>query len=226
MYRRKYIEVIGASALLSGCLSSEGLDDSETKKEENLEIVEETRVDEPPYEIVEPDEPETVEEETQWNDEYLGEHMKTVPSVEFNVLEEGKLLEEPRVPDANHAFWSDTIISETELSQFVERNQMEEVPAQISHVDFDESVLVVVESGWGSRTVEHRWARIEEIEDGVHLYGYYTVPWEHYGDTTRESIIEIKRHEKNIQFARISLTVKESTRTHFNTTEGSVTPEI
>lgn len=59
--------------------------------------------------------------------------------------------------------------------------------SRLNAVDFDESALVVVESGFGSGSVEHGWARVEADEDVVHLHGYYTSPYEQTAILPRES---------------------------------------
>ncbi|WP_311173574.1 hypothetical protein [Halobellus ordinarius] len=91
-------------------------------------------------------------------------------------------------------------------------------------MDFEESVLAAVEIGYGSGSVEHRWARVESTEKGLALVGYYTDPYVQTDDlTTRVSLVEVFRPATEVEIAHIHLTVREEQRIHFNSTEGLVT---
>lgn len=191
---------------------------------EQFEVEEGRRVDEPPYDIERPDPPDDRDE---WNEEYLGEHMPTDPSLDFEKLSvrSGVLHDRGLTALDGEAYWVDVLTSEADRDDVLPLDAAdEETRSRLESVDFDESVLVAVESGSGSGSVEHRWARVEDTTDGVHLHGYYTDPYEKTDDiTTWVSVLEVERPDENISVARVSLTVSEDRRIHFNSTEGTVT---
>ncbi|MFC4543118.1 hypothetical protein ACFO5R_14405 [Halosolutus amylolyticus] len=99
----------------------------------------------------------------------------------------------------------------------------DETRDRLQAVDFDDAVLVVVESGYGSSSIVHRWARVEDVDDGVHLHGYYRKPYERLADMSpRLSVLEVERPDDDPSLARVSLTVTPDHRVHFNSTEGVV----
>ena len=90
-------------------------------------------------------------------------------------------------------------------------------------VEFDDAVVVAVESGLGSGSVDHRWARGEPDSSVIDLHGYYTAPYFQTDDiTSRLSVLELERPFEDIDYARVTLTVAEDRRVRFNSTEGLV----
>lgn len=95
---------------------------------------------------------------------------------------------------------------------------------RLEAVDFEDSLLAVLETGYGSSSVGHHWARVEAGEKALHLHGYYMDPWGRDGDvSTTVSVLEVERPSEEVAFARVSLTVEQDLRVHFNSTEGVVT---
>lgn len=245
---RRTVLVAGGLILttsLGGCLSdeaegehgSENADDQEGESGhpegndgDNREVIEENpRIDDPPYDIERPDPPDDPADFDQWNDEYLGAQMETEPSLAFRTIP----VSAGWVRDtglggmersSGEAYQVRVVAGEDDYERLFRGEEMEEtVRDRLNAVDFDESVLVVVESGFGSGSVEHRWARIECEEGIVHLHGYYTDPYEQTDDIdTRFSVLEVERPSAGPDFARVSLTVDEHRRVHFNSTEGVV----
>lgn len=186
---------------------------------------EDPRVDEPPQEIERPEPPTDYEDMLEWDDEYLGERMATTPSVPFDdvggrsILRESRLLNEGDVE-----YLVDVVGSEADRNERLDLVLAgTETRDRIEAVDFDESVLIVVESGFGSSSVEHRWMRAEARSDALHLHGYYTVPYERLDDSrSRASVLAVECSSADVDYARVSLTTDEDRRVHFNSTEGVV----
>lgn len=229
---------------------AEGADDSEEDGAESAddgtdgdgdengveEIVEEDpRVTEPSHDIERPDLPEDPHdpfdpEDNDWNEEYLGDQMATEPSLEFEALSTPAVTIRDTVFDAEPSgdvYRVRLIGDEDEYeSVFDDEDADDETRDRLRAVDFDESVLVLVESGFGSGSIGHRWARVEDGDGIAQLHGYYTDPYVLTSDlTTRTSVIELERPSGGLEFARVSLTVGENRRVHFNSTEGVVTLE-
>lgn len=194
---------------------------------EQFEVEEGLRVDEPPYDIERPDPPDDPEDQNEWNEKYLGEYMATDPSLDFESLSvrSGVLHDRGLTDIDGEGYWVKVLTSEAYRDEVLTLDAAdEETRSRLEGVDFDESVLVAVESGYGSGSIEHRWARVEDATNGLHLHGYYTDPYEQTDAiTTWVSILEVERPDDDISLARVSLTVSQDRRIHFNSTEGGVT---
>lgn len=244
MDRRKILAGAGIalSPSLMGCLArssssgdtgdEDGMtgEDGQNDNGNDSEVVEEDpRVDEPPYNIDRPQPPEDPEDREEWNAEYLGEQMDTEPSLDFDQrsVRRGVVRDHGLTGLDGEAYWVELLTSESDRDEVLELDAaVEDTRAWLGTVDFDQSVLVVVESGYGSGSVEHRWARVEAVSDGLHLHGYYTDPYEQTDDiTTRVSVLEVERPD-DLNLARVSLTVDEDRRVHFNSTEGVVSVDV
>lgn len=217
---------IALSTTITGCLGGAGNTGGNSEEGENEQIEENSRVDEPPHEITSQDDKDSDD----WNAEYLGEHIEREPSLAFEeVPVTRRVLADEQLPDPDdetEAYRIALVESERERDENLDIQEpaySEKSRERLETVDFDESVLIVVESGYGSSSVEHRWKRVEEIEDGIHLHGYHTDPWAGDGDiTTWVSVLEVERPSDDLTFARVSLTVGEDRRVHLNSTEGVV----
>ncbi|WP_255169847.1 hypothetical protein [Natrononativus amylolyticus] len=191
-------------------------------------VPEDPRVDEPPYEIEVPEQPERGEEDD-WNDHYLGEHMPAEPSLEFETLS-GVRLAEPAISvreeaDGRYAVHRIESAADRDASLDLEGVD-EEVRDRLEAIDFDRHLLVVVESGFGSGSVHHRWKRVEAVDDGVHLHGYDTRPHvvtSDYRAHRSALLVERPADDDDDSLARVSLTINAETRVHVNSTEGAVT---
>lgn len=221
MKRRAVVTGLGiaAATALSGCTQSATAPGDETTMDETT--TPEPRVDEPPHEIESPgpDDPEG------WNDEYLGEHMATEPSLPFERIRPVRLADEALRNYEGEAYRVRLLRDADERDAVLDLEATDgDARERLTTVDFDESVLVVVESGYGSSSVDHRWARVEDGGDGIHLHGYYTEPYEQLSDIDAwHSVLEVERPDAGPDLARVSLTVDEHRRVHFNSTEGVVT---
>ncbi|ARS91549.1 hypothetical protein [Natrarchaeobaculum aegyptiacum] len=253
--------------------NEDGAGDGEEPRDDRL--TEEPRVDEPPHEIDSPEPPE--DDPDEWNDHYLGEHIETEPTLEFEAIH-GVSLEEPTLAggfevepssedaagndsasDGDEQGADDSVTDPAEEPPTNAPSESEPEPAPVDGefavhlleddddltdvsfdradedgrtvleaVDFDEQVVVVVESGWGSSSVRHQWVRVEEPDDdgAIDLHGYYTDPQVQTHDyTTRHSAVVVDRPDEDVAFARIRLTVSEDHRVNVNSTEGLVSLE-
>lgn len=242
MRRRALLAATSATTLgmFAGCLGdSFGVQDNPTADCETTDrdstVDEDTRMDEPPQEITRPEEPEPEEDDYDWNAEYLGECMVTEPSLSFEVLtRELPTLEDVGLQSREHDYWAGLIRSEADRENvlymdgaemtvgkaFLEKK--EEVLGRLEAVDYDEAVIVVVETV-GGRSTRPRWVRVEEHEEGIHLHGYRPRP---YSSTLElgvtRSIMKVERPDSAVSRARVSLTVRDDERVHFDSTEGPV----
>ncbi|WP_222917073.1 hypothetical protein [Natrinema sp. SYSU A 869] len=225
---------IGVSTTSVGCLAdSLPTDGSENGNKDNNKsrisdgtnektIKKDPRVTKPSYKIEQSDKPNNPEDFDEWNDEYLGEHMDTESSLTFETLS---------VPVGHVRDTSFTDVNSPNKGAYEVRvvQNMDDYKAvfhkdELYTVDFNEYMLLLVESGFGSGSVEHRWARMEVDGGIVNLYGYYTDPYEQTDDIdTWFSVLKVEQPSDDFEFARVSLTVDKKRRIHFNSTEGVVT---
>jgi hypothetical protein len=178
------------------------------------------RVDEPPHD---PQPPSDKTENAEWNDHWRGSGMATEPSYVFGAVPVS--LTDPQLdgapPPWRSKYAARLVTSPVELETIVD---MESAPEPLQTVDFDEQLVVVVESGYGPSSVEHVWRRVEAVEDGVYLHGYYTDPLEEAGDySARYSAVVVETPATADDRAHVSLTVDENRRVNVNSSEGVVT---
>lgn len=96
--------------------------------------------------------------------------------------------------------------------------------SRVEGVDFDEYVLVAVESGYGSGSRTHRWIRVEPVENGIHLYGCYAGSQETDDLSAYCSVLKVARpDDTSVEVAHVSLTVEEDRTVTFDSTDGLVT---
>lgn len=205
--------------------------DEDNDTRENDVLPEEPRTDDPPYEIEKPEYPDDPDDEDEWNELYLCENMPSDPSLPFEVLPRAGL-ESPALSGPKNStteYVVHLLRSENERDDLLDLDASSDAAREtLQAIDFDEQVLVVVESGYGSSSVRHHWNRVEDVEDGVHLHGCYTQPLVRTTDVApRHSVIAIDRPSPGaeIDLARVSLTVNENRRVHVNSTEDVVTVE-
>ena len=222
MRRRTLLASTAALPAVAGCsnvLPTGTNDQPQTPHEES------PRVDTPPHEINRPDPPDGPPGEGDWNDDYLGETMPTEPSLSFERVS-ARLTERYQLSHdlAPAAYRVGLVDDASALSDHFALDRMDDADRDaLAAVDFDTHVLAVVVSGFGSGSVSHRWARAEADDDGIHLHGYYSAPFVQTDDyTIRTSALQIERPADGVGLLRVSLTTDETTRVHFNSTEGAV----
>ncbi|MCU4752017.1 hypothetical protein OB919_08475 [Halobacteria archaeon AArc-curdl1] len=223
----EYLAVDIPMTIEAGIESPDG--ESGTDDVDRDPISEVPRVDEPPYEIERPEPPDDPADEDAWNDHYLGESMPEEPSLPFEHLSSVPIDDRTlsRMEAENGQYAARLIENEAERDRVFDLEAMDRGSRdRLDRIDFDQSCLVVVESGFGSGSVNHVWRRVEAVPDGVHLHGYYTDPNLRTSDhTSRHSVVIVDRPDIDLELARVSLTVGTDRRVHFNSTEGPVSPE-
>jgi hypothetical protein len=177
----------------------------------------EARVDTPPHDPERPPEDD-------WNPDWLGAGMATNPSLPFEAVETElteSALRDPAAAESDPVYAASLLTSTGELEATVD---VSEVPDRLGSVDFEEELVVVVESGYGSSSVDHAWQRVEETDDGVYLNGYLTDPRPQTDDyTTQQSVVIVETPAAKAGRAHVSLTYSEDWRVNFDTSEGAVT---
>lgn len=157
---------VATGSTVVGCLDEAGADPNGDGAN-GADAVAAATVDDPPYKIERPDDGAEWDE---WNHDLLGEHMPTEPSLEYEELD----------ADADVAVRPlDGLDREYESAYAVglvttpdrEDEVFDRDPAADPLVDYDASLLAVVHSGLGSSSLDHRWGRVEETSDGIHLHG-------------------------------------------------------
>lgn len=180
-------------------------------------------VDEPPYEIEEPELPEDPDD-ADWNDHYLGEHMPEEPSVPFEVLQ-GVRLEDPwPAGDVGDPAYAVSLVRNED-----ERDAVFDLEASSSDardrleaLAFEETVAVVVRSGFGSGSIEHGFGRVEADGGALYVHGYHTDPFvgtDDYTSWTSALVVEV---EDAPELARLSVTVDVDRRVTVDSTDGVV----
>lgn len=246
MNRRELLAASGATLVLgvSGCLgdtaaggngdeeSDDDDDSSETNDQEDQDAPscqESPYIDEPTHEINVP------EDDDEWNADYLGEHLETDPTLSFDVLYLGgthaPYTDFLTIHDGDQAYVVKLIQSKEEVEEIIDLdyfpvNEDDERGEWFEAIDYDESVLLLVGSGMGSGSVQHRWARIEDVDDHIHLHGFYTDPqWKDDDYGPRYSAIAVELPNDAPDAAEVSLTISERCRVNFHSDDGIVVLE-
>ncbi|ELY63911.1 hypothetical protein [Natrinema versiforme] len=228
--RRQFLAGTALATVASaGCLQaddSSGSGNGNDGTEPTSAIPEEPRVDDPPYKIEEqPDDREA------WNELNLCANMSADSDLEFQPVPAPRadlLLSTADTGDEAYAVRA--LTSADEVRQVFElggdsnsdNGSGEEPEEPIDQIDFAANILLVIESGFGSGSIAHHWKRAERTDRGLRLHGCHTSPYERTDDlTSRHSVVRVERPE-DFEIARVSLTVDEDRRVHFNSTEDVV----
>jgi len=189
-----------------------------------------SRNDVPPYEIDRPEVPRNYDDSTAWNPEddwdpdYLGAGMPTEPSLAFTTLERFPFPDRDWEFRGTESFVTELMQSREDMEALLDLGGADPATRdRLDAVDFEESVLVFLGDCCGSSSVSHGWGRIEETPDGIHLHGYRTDPWLTLDDiSSRLSLLEVERPAADLDLARVSFTIDEETRVHFDTDDGPI----
>jgi len=177
----------------------------------------EERIDAPPHDPERPPEDD-------WDPDWLGAGMATTPSLPFETVDAPlaeSALRDPAAAESDPVYAASLLTSMSELESTVD---LSEAPDRLGSVDFEEELVVVVESGYGSSSVGQAWQRVADTDDGVSLHGYLTDPRPQTSDyATRHSIVIVETPAAKAGRAHVSLTYSEDWRVNFDTTEGVVT---
>lgn len=237
MHRRPFLASTGGTlaTAVGGCLGDRrpagtDVDEAEPTADhhEGRVVEEDSQTDTPPHRIDRPAEPTDLED-PDWNGAYLGEDMDREPSLPFETIAVpvGRIENASfdRVDGPDDDTYRARLVADADAydAVFEEETMTTATQNRLSRVDFDDAVLVVVECGLGSSSVTQRWVRAEADDGIVHLHGYETDPFGQVDDLAPHlSVLEIERPASALEFVRVSLTVSDSQRVHFNSTEGLV----
>lgn len=182
------------------------------------------RNDVPPYPIGRPG---TAGSNGDWNPDYLGEHMPTAPSLDFEQHTFGIRGDESDgyVPVEESWTYVVDLVTAEDRTTVVDVERIDSrIRERLAAVDFESSVAVLFVDCCGLEASRHRWARIESTPSGVHLHGYHTR--DGGGELiahTRYSVLEIDRPDTPVEHACVSYTAQEPTRLHVASTDGRIT---
>lgn len=205
MNRRTFLTASGTALTtpFSGCLSdsnknsnaniSDNRSDGRNTQEGKI-IEEDPRVDIPPHEINTPKVKDHDDfDPNDWNDDYLGEHMEQEPSLSFDVLLQSSsnmTILKDELEWNEGSYLVKLVANKNDYEEVFNLDGIdEETQEQLTAVDFNESMLVVVESGWGSSSIQHQWVRVIDVEEGLHCHGYYTKPYEVTSDLASQLLV-------------------------------------
>lgn len=234
--RRDLIGVAGLSlsALTAGCLGRSESEATPTVDGTATERPTETetatlpdglsRVDEPPYDITQPDCGDPASEDGGRDPLYLCSNMATEPSLAFtqahsrgNILAGGGLtINENSTEDQCYA----TVLADAD--RLAEDDESE--PAQlVRETDFDSHAVLVVQTGWGSGSVYPHVERVESTAAGVHAFGCHSDPCVYTDDLTMRTTAVRFERPAELTTGVVSLTVAPEERWNVAAGEGVVT---
>jgi hypothetical protein len=185
------------------------------------------RVDQPPYDIEQTECADPVEGDGR-DPLYLCANMATEPSLSFtqattsgNILDDGGL-ELGEGDDDGDWMYATLLTDEDDRDRLAEERDDE--PAQlIRQADFETHAVLVVQTGWGSGSVQPHVERVESTETGVHAFGCHTDPCIQTDDfTSRTAAVRFERPE-TLESGVVSLTVAPDERWTVAAGEGVVT---
>lgn len=180
------------------------------------------RVDEPPYQIQRPEPPDD------WNELYRCEHMAAEPTIPFEQLS-GVRLATPALSTGHGDYeesYSVRILADASARDTVLdlSGSTDRARERLRGLEFQQHAILVIESGYGSGSLDHHWKRIEDGDDELRLFGCDTSPYVQTDDVTnRSSVIVAERPAATFDLAQVRLTVSEDRRVRFDSTEGVVT---
>ena len=223
MNRRTLLGGMVGAGMLSGCFAG---DNPRTSDEDfacesgdagepiNIDVL--PGVDDPPHDIEDLD---WEEDEDEWDNYYLGRCMDEEPSLAFEVIRRtGTVNEDARLPYDDPLYWVQFVTTEEEFSDL-----WDDPPDEIDAVEFDKSIVVLVQDGWGSNSSNHEWVRIEESDDGIHLYGYVHEPVVHDSDyALRRTAVIVDIGDIEVERVIVSQTRSRDRRIHYTSDDGVV----
>lgn len=238
--RRRAVRIVGASmpvGFLAGCLSNQAPgDDGETDPDGNRSpggdsddggdrsAEQLAQVEEPSYEISEPDCGEDGDRDPLW----LCEHMASEPSLAFEQVETTSVVFSDEGVDLEgmqqgvSQLYAGLLTDESDLERIAE-GVGGDVGDLIEQTDFDAEAVLVVQTGWGSGSETPHLKRIEEVDDGIHAFGCYRRPCGGTTDVTVRTVLAQLERPERLDRAVVSVTVDPRTQVNITADEGIVT---
>lgn len=182
------------------------------------------RVDEPPYDVSEPDCGGDGRDPL-----WLCANMAGEPSLAFDQVETPTPVladEGLRTEDgpAGSQFYAASLTDETDTDRVADDADGDAVDL-IEGTAFDEAMVLVAETGWGSGTVTPHLKRVEETDEGIHAFGCYRRPCGGTADVTMRTVVARVDRPDRLDSAVVSLTADADSRVTFAVGEGVVTVE-
>lgn len=182
------------------------------------------RVEEPLYEISEPECSGAGDRDALW----LCENMDAEPSLAFDQVEttsvvftdEGLAFDEGN--GGNRQFYAALLTDEVDPDR-VDKNTGGDVGELIEGTDFESEAVLIAQTGWGSGSETPHFKRIEETDDGVHAFGCYRRPCGGTADVTTRIVVARFERPENLNEAIVSLTFDPKYLVNFEAGEGIVT---
>ncbi len=151
------------------------------------------------------------------NEDRLGECMDREPTLPFDV-EIGVRLAESAMLEYPATRWVQWARSREEADRLWPTPQN-----PLGEVDYDETSVIVVQSGPRSGGRNHHWVRVEDVPDGLHVHGYQLDPENAQADASdSESVITVDYVGKPGETVVVSYTTSRSTREHFTAENGPI----
>ena len=228
IHSRRHVLAAGTAlgaGIVAGCFASPPTrqNDAGDPNGEPCEDIDLPLIDRPPHDPERPPPPTDPEDEAAWDDHHLGEGMDTETALAFDRL--NLRFRDPPVDVTEYegeSVYAARLLEDREAFDELVRPVDDESEQRADGIDFDEELVVVVLSGFGSSSVSHQWVRVEPNCSALHLHGYYVWPYIQTADyTERVSGVVIDRPEADeIDRVWVSLTVDESKRANFATDAG------
>lgn len=187
----------------------------------------EPRVDEPPYDISEPEcDPPVDGRDPLW----LCENLPSEPTLlDEQVEETGTVLRDEGLSlgteTGDTEFYATVLTTGAEIDR-VAADWNSAVVELIEETNFDTDAVLIAQTGWGSGSVTPHLERIEETDDGIHAFGCYRRPCGQTDDYTSRTVVARFERPESLETAIVSLTVDADTRVHFTADEGVVAVEL
>lgn len=213
--RRRFLASLSAgTALVAGCLDTspeqnvgKGGDNGDTDAANDgngdCDPLDLSAVDEPPHAPERPSQPDDIEDADEWDDHHLGDGMEAASDLSFERIDLS--LHEPVMDpvefDGDAIIYADLLTDRETFDERVEPRGADS-EERIEAIDFDEEVVILVVSGFGSSSKRHEWVRVEQHCEEIHVHGYYRWPYLQTDDiaprisgviVNRPAVAELKR---------------------------------
>lgn len=228
--RRRLLEAAATVSVtaVAGCLDEDtpGPGGEGTPGEERTPIEygdELARVEAPRYDISEPACDGGGQREPLW----LCANMPAEPSLRFEQVEtpgtifaeEGLRLEHE---SDGRQFYAALLADEDDLDR-VDDDVGDDVRELIEGTDFEDELLLVAQTGWGSGTVTPHLKRVEETTEGLRAFGCYRRPCGGTADHTMRTVVARVARPVRLDAVVVSLTFDAEHVVNFAVDEGVVT---
>ncbi len=216
--RRFVLGCAAGAAAFAGCAGASPArenGDDENPNDGSCGALELPLVDEPLHQPERPTPPDSLADEEDWDAQYLGDGMdefvdKAVDSI---TVRSHNPVMDPVEYTGSSAYLAEIVTSRESFDERVEPIG-NEASNRVESIDFDDEVVVIVTSGFGSSSIRHEWVGVEFACEEIRLHGYYHRPYlttDDISDRMSAAIVE-RPEDHDLDRAWASLTVSEDTR--------------